>query len=222
MKLAITGASGKTGFRVAEEAISAGYKVRLIVRSQSEIPESIKVCERYVLSDTNGITLDYALRDCENLVIATGARPSIDITGPARIDACAVERQVNSCKRIGIKRIILVSSLCAGKLFHPLNFFGLILLWKKLGENALQTSNLDWTIIRPGGLNEEESDLEAQGILYTSENTQEEGLIPRRLVARCCIEALKTQSSIRRIIEVTSSPSFPTLTLNKAIESFNI
>jgi len=49
MKLAITGASGKTGFRVAEEAISAGYEVRLIVRSKSEIPESIKSCERYVL-----------------------------------------------------------------------------------------------------------------------------------------------------------------------------
>ena len=63
MKLAITGASGKTGFRVAEEAISAGYEVRLIVRSQSEIPESIKGCERYFLSDTNGTTLDYALQE---------------------------------------------------------------------------------------------------------------------------------------------------------------
>ena len=59
MKLAITGASGKTGFRVAEEAISAGYEVRLIVRSQSEIPESIQGCERYVLSDTNGTCLLY-------------------------------------------------------------------------------------------------------------------------------------------------------------------
>ncbi len=51
MKLAITGASGKTGFRVAEEAKLSGYDVRLVVRSQSEIPESIKGCERYVLSD---------------------------------------------------------------------------------------------------------------------------------------------------------------------------
>ena len=32
MKLAITGASGKTGFRVAEEAIAAGYEVRLVTR----------------------------------------------------------------------------------------------------------------------------------------------------------------------------------------------
>ena len=85
MKLAITGASGKTGFRVAEEAISAGYEVRLIVRSQSEIPESIQRCERYVLSETNGTTLDYALQGCESLVIATGARPSIDLIGPAKV-----------------------------------------------------------------------------------------------------------------------------------------
>ena len=35
MKLAITGASGKTGFRVAEEALSAGYEVRLITRKES-------------------------------------------------------------------------------------------------------------------------------------------------------------------------------------------
>ena len=43
MKLAITGASGKTGFRVAEEALSAGYEVRLITRKESKIPDSIKV-----------------------------------------------------------------------------------------------------------------------------------------------------------------------------------
>ena len=92
MKLAITGASGKTGFRVAEEAISAGYEVRLIVRSQSEIPESIQGCERYVLSDTNGTTLDYALKGCESLVIATGARPSIDLTGPAKVDYLNIKK----------------------------------------------------------------------------------------------------------------------------------
>ena len=35
----------------------------------------------------------------------------------------------NLAKEMGIKRVILVSSLCAGKLLHPLNLFGLILIW---------------------------------------------------------------------------------------------
>ena len=222
MKLAITGASGKTGYRVAEEAISAGYKVRLITRSQSEIPNSIKDCERYILSETNGITLDYALKDCDSLVIATGARPSVDLTGPAKVDYLNIKKQVESCKRQKLKRVVLVSSLCAGKLIHPLNLFGLILIWKRLGERSLQKSGLDWTVIRPGGLNENETNLMNQNILFSGEKTQEEGSIPRRLVAKSCIEALKTKDSIEKIIEITSSEDNPKTNMSKAIKTFNI
>ncbi len=222
MKLAITGASGKTGFRVAEEAISAGYEVRLIIRAQSEIPDSIKSCERYLLSDTNGVTLDYALKGCDSLVIATGARPSIDLTGPAKVDYLNILKQVESCKRQNLRRVILVSSLCAGKLIHPLNLFGLILIWKRLGERSLQRSGLDWTIIRPGGLNENETNIKDQNILFSEEKTQEEGSIPRRLVARSCIDALKIKDSIEKIIEITSSKENPKTTMSKALKTFNI
>ena len=222
MKLAITGASGKTGFRVAEEALSSGYEVRLIVRPQSELPASIKGCETYVLSDINETSLDYALQGCESLVIATGARPSIDLTGPAKVDYLNIKKQVESCKRKKLQRIVLVSSLCAGKLIHPLNLFGLILIWKRLGERSLQHSGLDWTVIRPGGLNENETNLKIQNILFSGEKTQEEGSIPRRLVAKACIEALKTKDSIKKIIEITSSEKNPKINMRKAIKMFNI
>ena len=222
MKLAITGASGKTGYRVAEEAIASGYKVRLIVRPKSVIPESLNGCEKYVLSDMNGLTLDYALKGCDSLVIATGARPSIDLTGPAQVDAFGVQKQVESCKRIDLKRVVLVSSLCAGKLIHPLNLFGLILIWKRLGERSLETSGLEWTIIRPGGLNETEVNLKDQNILFSGSNTQEEGSIPRRLVAKSTIEALKTKDSINKIIEITSSDKNPKTNMNKAIKTLSI
>ena len=222
MKLAITGASGKTGYRVAEEAIANGYQVRLIVRPESSLPTSIKGCERYVLSDMNGLTLDYALKGCDSLVIATGARPSIDLTGPAKVDAFGVKKQVESCKRNNLKRIILVSSLCAGKFLHPLNLFGLILIWKRLGERFLENSGLEWTIIRPGGLNEDEENLKSQNILFSGKKTQEEGSIPRRLVAKCCIDALRTKESINRIIEITSSDKNPKINMNKAIKTLSI
>ena len=222
MKVAITGASGKTGYRVAEEAISAGYEVRLILRSQSKIPFSIKGCERYFLSDTNGITLDYALKGCDVLVIATGARPSIDLTGPAKVDFLNIQKQVESSKRQKLKRVILVSSLCAGKLIHPLNLFGLILIWKRLGEKSLEKSGLDWTVIRPGGLNENETNINNQNIMFSNQKTQEEGSIPRRLVAKSCIEALQTRESIEKIIEITSSEENPKTTMRKAIKTFNI
>ena len=222
MKIAITGASGKTGYRIVEEAIKNGHKVTQIIRENSNIPESIKDNETYRLSLGNNYELDNALKNTDALIIATGARASIDLTGPAKVDALGVFKQLESCKRVGIKRVILVSSLCTGKIIHPLNLFGLILIWKKLGERSLQESGLDWTVIRPGGLNENEVNLKNQNILFSGEKTQEEGSIPRRLVAKACIEALKTKDSFEKIIEITSSEDNPKTNMSKAIKTFSI
>ena len=165
---------------------------------------------------------DSSTYTCDALIIATGARPSIDLTGPAKVDYLNIQKQVESCKRQNLKRVVLVSSLCAGKLIHPLNLFGLILIWKRLGEKSLQNSGLDWTVIRPGGLNENESNLKNQNILFSGEKTQEEGSIPRRLVAKSCIDALRTKESIEKIIEITSSEENPQINMSKAIKTFNI
>ncbi len=221
MKLAISGASGKTGYRIAEEALAEGHEIKLITRKSSELPTTIRDQERFALELDNEKGLDTALDSCDALLIATGARPSIDLTGPARIDALGVKSQIASCKRVGVKRIVLVSSLCAGRWQHPLNLFGLILIWKRVGERSLEESGLDWTVIRPGGLSEKEDNLSNEGILFTGQDKQEDATIPRRLVARCCIEALRTPNSIGRIIEVTSNSELDPVTMKDAIAGFS-
>tara|TARA_Y100001968_G_C19159266_1_gene619990 strand:- start:91 stop:765 length:675 start_codon:yes stop_codon:yes gene_type:complete len=220
MKVVITGASGKTGYRVAEEALKKSLDVHLVLRKDSKLPENLQNCKKSYISLDNQEELDTVLKEKDALVIATGARPSIDLTGPAKVDACGVKAQVDSCKRVGLKRVILVSSLCAGRLIHPLNLFGLILIWKKIGEDALRRSELDWSIIRPGGLLEKEEDIERESIKYTSINKQVEGSIPRRLVAKCCIEALYTSNSIKETIEITSNENENEQTLKQAINAF--
>ena len=131
--VAVSGASGRTGFRVAEEVIRAGGLARLLLRPTSTLPDSLEACEQHRLDLADEASLDLALRGVDSLVIATGARPSIDLTGPMRVDAWGVERQVESCRRVGVSRVVLVSSLCAGRWRHPLNLFGLILVWKRVG-----------------------------------------------------------------------------------------
>jgi uncharacterized protein YbjT (DUF2867 family) len=218
--IAISGASGKTGYRIAEELLAGGDRPRLLLRPASLVPASLERCEQVRLELTEEDALDRALRGADALVIATGARPSIDLTGPMRVDAWGVQRQVDSCQRVGLRRIVLVSSLCAGRWIHPLNLFGLILVWKRLGEQALERSGLDWTVIRPGGLSEREEGLEREGIRYSGPDQQESDSIPRRLVARCCLEALNTPASIGRIVEVTSSKSHPVQPLATALAAF--
>ena len=217
--IAISGASGKTGFRVAEEVVAAGDQARLILRPESQIPTSLEGCEQHRLSLMDGNALDHSLLGVDALVIATGARPSVDLTGPMKVDAWGVERQIESCKRVGVNRVVLVSSLCAGRWKHPLNLFGLILVWKRVGERNLENSGLDWTVIRPGGLNEREDDLEGEGVLWTGADQQDSDSIPRRLVARCCLEALNTSDSIGKILEVTSLKQQSVVSLQDAIAS---
>jgi len=219
-KIAISGASGKTGFRVAEEALKAKFNVRLLIRNDSQLPTSLEACEKKVISLSDPRSIDEALTGCDTLVIATGARPSIDLTGPARVDAFGVKQQVEGCKRNSVNRVLLVSSLCAGRWIHPLNLFGLILIWKRIGEKALEESSLNWTVIRPGGLTEQEENLEKESIVYTGPDLQEEAYIPRRLVAKACIEAIKTPSSIGNIIEITSETTQTNVTMEKALNDF--
>ena len=215
--VAVSGASGRTGFRVAEEVIRSGGLARLLLRPGSMLPDSLGACEQHRLDLADEASLDLALRGVDSLVIATGARPSVDLTGPMRVDAWGVRRQVESCLRVGVSRVVLVSSLCAGRWRHPLNLFGLILVWKRVGEHALETSGLDWTVIRPGGLTERDQDLECEAIRWSGPDQQESDSIPRRLVARCCVEALQTPASIGRIVEVTSSDELEPMAMADAL-----
>ena len=217
--VAVSGASGKTGYRIAEELLAAGVQPRLLLRRESAVPASLSNCEQVRLSIENDCALDQALLGGEALIIATGARPSIDLSGPMRVDAWGVKRQIASCQRVNVNRVVLVSSLCAGRWRHPLNLFGLILVWKRIGERALERSGLNWTVVRPGGLSERESGLEQEGIRLTGPDQQDKNSIPRRLVAQCCVDALETPGSIGRILEITSDENVPRVALAEALPS---
>ena len=214
-RLAVSGASGKTGWRIVDEALQRGIPVRAIIRPTSQLPPALLQAEQagnlevHRLDFNSLESLLHALQGCAGLVIATGARPSINLAGPLQVDAVGVQSQVQACCSLGVRRVVLVSSLCAGRWFHPLNLFGLILVWKRVGERWLEQSGLDWTIVRPGGLSEDDSRASGDGVLFSSADQQQSQSIPRRLVAQVCIDALEEPSACGQIIEITSSAEQP-------------
>ena len=218
-RLAVTGASGKTGWRVVDEALQRGLPVRAIVRPHSVLPPSLAKAEQQGDLEVKRLELQtaealhHALSGCTALVIATGARPSINLAGPLQVDAFGVRAQLSACKAVGLQRVVLVSSLCAGRWRHPLNLFGLILVWKRLGERWLETSGLDWTVVRPGGLSEDDSRSGQEGIVFSAADEQQSSSIPRRLVAQVCLDALAEPAASSRIIEITSSTQQPRCSL---------
>ena len=214
-RLAVSGASGKTGWRIVDEALQRGIPVRAIIRPTSQLPPALLQAEQAGNLEVHRLDFNslecllHALQGCTGLVIATGARPSINLAGPLQVDAVGVQSQVQACCSLGVRRVVLVSSLCAGRWFHPLNLFGLILVWKRVGERWLEQSGLDWTIVRPGGLSEDDSRASGEGVLFSSADQQQSQSIPRRLVAQVCIDALEEPSACGQIIEITSSAEQP-------------
>jgi uncharacterized protein YbjT (DUF2867 family) len=194
--------------------------VRAILRPGSTLPAELEgrvEVIRLALGDQKALSA--ALQGCQALVIATGARPSVDLTGPLKVDALAIRDQIAACRTADVKRVVLVSSLCAGRWLHPLNLFGLILVWKGLGEQWLAQSGLDWTIVRPGGLSEDDSRAEREGVVFSGPDQQESNSIPRRLVARVCLDALAAPAAVGRIIEITSDSDQPAMPLARWLAS---
>ncbi|HIK45810.1 MAG TPA: NAD(P)H-binding protein, partial [Leptolyngbyaceae cyanobacterium M65_K2018_010] len=97
------------------------------------------------------------------------------------------------------------------KFFHPLNLFWLVLYWKKQAEDYLQASGLTYTIVRPGGLKEDDTD--PRPLVMTGADQLFEGSIPRLKVAEVCVEALFQPEARNKIVEIVAQEQGPALAL---------
>ncbi len=202
MKAFVAGATGQTGRRIVQELVKRDIPVRALVRNL-EIARSILPPEaELVVGDVSQVdSLPAALGDSTVVLCATGAQPSFDPTGPFMVDYQGTKNLVDVAQSKGIEQFVLVSSLCVSQLFHPLNLFWLILVWKKQAEAYLQKSGITYTIVRPGGLKNEDNDF---GIVMSSADTLFEGSIPRTKVAQVAIAALFQPAAQNKIVEIVA------------------
>jgi uncharacterized protein YbjT (DUF2867 family) len=207
MKAFVAGATGETGRRIVAELLARNIPVRAMVRDLAAARSILPPEAELVLGDVlQPDTLRSGVGDSTVILCATGAKPSLDPFGPYRVDLEGTKNLVDVAKEKGIEHFVLVTSLCVSQLFHPLNLFWLILVWKKQAEEYLVKSNLTYTIVRPGGLKNEDYLAE---IVMRSADTIFEGSIPRQKVARVCVEALTEPASRNKIVEIVAQPGVP-------------
>lgn len=203
MKIFVAGATGKTGKHIVKQLIDRDFAVTALVRDlergRTILPDNTELIVGDILKPA---TFESALANCNVLICATGASPSLNPTGPYQVDYEGTKNLVDAAKKHGIEHFVLVSSLCTSKFFHPLNLFWLILYWKKQAENYLQASGIPYTIVRPGGLKEEDN---ADNIIMSQADTLFEGSIPRQKVAQVCVAALSQPAAKSTIVEIVAS-----------------
>ena len=204
MKTLVAGATGQTGRHVVAQLLERGIEVRALVRdnakAERELPsdERLKIVVGDVLKPD---TLVAALADCKTVISATGASPSFDPTGPYKVDYEGTKHLVDAAKQANVEQFVMVSSLCVSRLLHPLNLFWGVLYWKQQAEEHLKRSGVPYTIVRPGGLRNEDSD---QAIIMSAADTLFEGNIPRQKVAQVCAEALTQPAAQNKVVEIVT------------------
>ncbi len=217
MKAFVAGATGETGRRIVQELVDQGIPVRAMVRNvelaKAVLPATVEIVTGDVLQPA---TLANAIGDATVIFCATGAKPSLDPTGPYQVDFEGTKNLVNVAKSKNIEQFILVSSLCTSKLLHPLNLFWGILVWKKWAEEYIQRSGLAYTIVRPGGLMNDNND---DQIIMTKADQLFDGRIPRMKVAQVCVEAAKQSTARNQIVEIIAKPDMESRTIAQLFDT---
>lgn len=207
MKAFVAGATGETGRRIVKELVDRNIPVRALVRDLEQARAILPTTAELVVGDVlQPATLKAAIGDSTVILCATGAKPSFNPLSPYQVDFEGTKNLVEAAKNKGIEHFVFVSSLCTSKLFHPLNLFWLILVWKKQAEEYIQKSGLVYTIVRPGGLKNEDN---SSAIVMSSADTLFEGSIPRTKVAQVCVEALSQVASRNKIVEIVAKEEAP-------------
>jgi uncharacterized protein YbjT (DUF2867 family) len=205
MKAFVAGATGETGRRIVQELVKREIPVRAMVRDLDKARAILPAAIELVVGDVlDPDSIKTAMGDSTVVLCATGAKPSLDPTGPYQVDFEGTKNLVDAAKSHQIEQFVFVSSLCVSKFFHPLNLFWLILWWKQQAEQYLKTSGLKYTIVRPGGLKNDDN---SNPIVMSGADTLFDGSIPRQKVAQVCVESLIDPQAQNKVLEVVSAPT---------------
>ena len=204
-RVVVWGASSGLGLAIAKYFAEKGAEVVGVARNPEKSPELKAICQSTFACDaTVAEEVDRVVEKLnqEDIIISTMGSFRADIP----VDYLGHRYLIDAACKASLKRFVLVTSLGCGDSWKYLSEkskagFGGVVREKSLAEAWLQTSDLDYTIIRPGGL----KDGEATGTGVLNEPTEVHGLIYRQEVARLAYEMLERGEGSHQIYHCVDS-----------------
>jgi putative NADH-flavin reductase len=153
--VAILGASGGVGYRLAGLALDAGYRIRGQSRAADRIDMRGGRVEVAVFEPTDAQALGSFVRGVRVVVFALG----IDRPGPTTLFSETTAALIAAMRAGGVRRLIAITGVGAGEtrghggLFYDRfvfpHFTRARYADKERQERMIEASGLDWTIVRP-------------------------------------------------------------------------
>lgn len=157
MKLAVFGATGGTGKEIVSQALASGHEVTVLVRDPARL--SVKHDKLYlVIGDVLNVEkVEEALAGSEAVCCSLGHTAN----NPDNAVSEGTRNIITCMQKQGIQRLVVVSALGVGDSQEQVSLAFKMMMKtvlrkayedKERQEQILRESNLDWVIVRPGGL----------------------------------------------------------------------
>ena len=195
MNVAVVGANGQIGKQVVGFLKEDGHTPRAIVRKEEQLQSFEKEGIEAALVDLEG-TVDQitnGLKGADAVVFTAGSGGSTGSDKTLLIDLDGAVKTMEAAKQAGIERFVIVSALQAHHRENWNDSLKPYYVAKHFADRALEDIGLTYTIIRPGGLLNEEG----TGKVSAAENLKR-GSIPREDVARTIVASLTEESTFNK------------------------
>lgn len=202
MRVLVVGANGQIGSKLVrmlqeDDRYTPVAMVRKEEQSEKFQSEGIDT----VLADLEGPVkdLENAVKGNDAIIFTAGSGGSTGLDKTLLIDLDGAVKVMEAAENTQVKRFILVSALQAHNRDNWNEEIRPYYVAKHYADKMLESSSLDYTIVRPGGLMNEPG----TGTIQLGLNL-ERGTIPREDVARMLLEVLLAQNSYRTAFDVIS------------------
>lgn len=214
MKVFVVGANGQIGKQLVHLIHKSDeFTVRAMVRKEEQKEAFEKDGIEAVLADLEG-TVEHiaeAAKGCDAIVFSAGSGGHTGADKTLLVDLDGAVKTIEAAEQLGIDRFVMVSAFQANNRENWNKKIRHYYVAKHYADRILMDSNLNYTIVKPGGLLNEPG----TGKISIGENMQERATIPREDVARVLFEVLGANNTFRKSFDLVSGD----VEIKKAIQN---
>jgi uncharacterized protein YbjT (DUF2867 family) len=208
MRVVIAGGHGKIALLLERLLAERGDQAVGLIRNPAYVADVQKAGAEAVVCDLETARpgdVAVLLSGADAVVFAAGAGPGSGAPRKDSVDRAASVLMADAAERAGVRRFVQVSSMGAGQ--PPRagsdDVWAAYITAKTAAEADLRARDLDWTIVRPGGL----TYAPATGKIRLAPPPVPAGRVPRADVAAVMAALLDEPGSRHQTLELVSGDS---------------
>ncbi|WP_448006248.1 NAD(P)-binding oxidoreductase [Agromyces bauzanensis] len=203
MRVVIAGGHGQIALILERLLADAGHEPIAVIRNPEHRADVDATGAAAVVLDLEAASVEEVaevLKNADAAVFAAGAGPGSTAERKFTVDRDAAILLADAAEAAGVPRLVVISAMSADR-FDPVSddVFQLYLRAKSEADASVRSRELDWTIVRPGGLTNDPG----TGLVRAG-SALESGRIPRADVAATIATLLESGAASRTQFDIVS------------------